>query len=65
MVIKDKTVVATVHRLSILRQIDQILVFNKGRTAETGNHEELMRKKGIYYGLWQLQQEGFIGGEED
>lgn len=65
MVMKNKTVIAIAHRLSTLQQMDRILVFDKGRIAEIGNHEELLKKRGIYYGLWQLQREGFIGGEED
>jgi len=43
------------HRLSTIRGADNIVVLDHGRIMETGNHEELMRKQGIYYGLIQAQ----------
>jgi ATP-binding cassette subfamily B protein len=43
------------HRLSTIRHADNIVVLDHGRIMETGNHDELMRKQGIYYGLIQAQ----------
>ncbi|MDF2926059.1 MAG: transporter ATP-binding protein [Paenibacillaceae bacterium] len=43
------------HRLSTIRNANNIVVLDHGRIMETGSHEELMRKEGIYYGLIQAQ----------
>lgn len=43
------------HRLSTIRNCDRILVVDKGKIAEYGNHEELMKMKGIYYNLYISQ----------
>ncbi len=60
--IEGKTVLAIAHRLSTLKHMDRIFVFDKGKIAEIGTHEELLKNKGIYYALWQAQVNGFIGG---
>ena len=52
---KDRTTFAIAHRLSTLREADRILVLSEHRVAEMGTHNELMRKKGIYYGLVMAQ----------
>lgn len=52
---KDRTTFAIAHRLSTLRHADRILVIDRHRVAEIGTHNELMRKKGIYYGLVMAQ----------
>jgi ATP-binding cassette subfamily B protein len=44
------------HRLSSIRQADQILVLDGGRVRERGNHDELVRADGLYALLWRLQQ---------
>lgn len=50
--IKGKsTVVAVIHRLDMLPSYDKILVMRLGRVVESGNYEELMTAKGIFYGL--------------
>jgi len=49
------TILAIAHRLSTIRSADLILVIQEGRVAESGNHEELMRKGGIYAHMYQLQ----------
>jgi ABC-type multidrug transport system fused ATPase/permease subunit len=46
------------HRLQTIREADMILVLEKGRLAELGTHDELMRQQGIYYYL-SSQQIGF------
>ena len=55
--IADRTTLAIAHRLSTLRNANRILVLDKGELAEMGTHEELMRKKGIYYGLVMAQRQ--------
>lgn len=58
---KNKTVIAIAHRLSTLREMDRILVFDKGRIVEEGTHDSLLRKKGVYYKLYNMQVNGFMG----
>lgn len=55
--IADRTTLAIAHRLSTLRNATRILVLDKGGLAEMGTHDELMRKKGIYYGLVMAQRQ--------
>jgi putative ABC transport system ATP-binding protein len=47
------TVVAVMHRLDVLPSYDKILVMRSGRVVESGNYEELMKAKGMFYGLVQ------------
>jgi ATP-binding cassette subfamily B protein len=55
--IKDRTTVAIAHRLSTLRNAAKIVVLDKGTVAEVGSHEELLRKKGLYYELVMAQRQ--------
>ena len=57
---KGKTVLAIAHRLSTLREMDRILVFEKGKIVEDGTHEELINKNGIYAKLYGMQVSGFM-----
>ena len=52
---KDRTVIVVAHRLSTIRNADQIIVLLQGRIAEIGNHENLMTKKGEYFKLVSSQ----------
>ena len=51
----NKTVVVIAHRLSTVMNADQIVVLEKGKIIETGNHNELVAKKGNYYELVKNQ----------
>ena len=50
-----RTTIAIAHRLSTIQDMDKILVFHKGELRESGNHQELLARRGIYYRLYQLQ----------
>jgi ATP-binding cassette, subfamily B, bacterial len=54
---EGKTVIVVAHRLSTVRDADNIVVLDGGRIAETGTHEVLIAKKGVYYNLVKNQLE--------
>ncbi|MBD2677461.1 ABC transporter ATP-binding protein [Nostoc paludosum FACHB-159] len=51
----NRTTIAIAHRLSTIRNADCIYVMEFGKLVESGTHEELLEKNGIYAGLWQVQ----------
>ena len=53
--VKGRTTIAIAHRLSTLRNADNLIVIENGRVTEQGTHVELARRKGTYYKLLQLQ----------
>ncbi|MBE9028342.1 type I secretion system permease/ATPase [filamentous cyanobacterium LEGE 11480] len=55
-VASNRTIFMIAHRFAPLRKADLILVMEKGVIAEQGTHDELIRKKGLYYSLYQRQQ---------
>lgn len=55
--LKNRTALIIAHRLSTVKNADQIIVLNKGQIVECGNHLELAREKGIYYSLVKNQLE--------
>ena len=52
---KDKTSIVIAHRLSTIKSADIILVMKDGNIIETGNHSELLAKRGFYYDLYTSQ----------
>lgn len=54
---RGKTVVVVAHRLSTVKDADQIVVLDKGRIVELGKHDSLIRRKGAYYNLVKNQLE--------
>ncbi|GAA0473886.1 MULTISPECIES: ABC transporter ATP-binding protein [Tatumella] len=56
-----KTVIAIAHRLSTIARMDRLIVLEQGKIAETGNHQQLLEKQGVYARLWQRQTGGFVG----
>ena len=56
---QNRTSLIIAHRLSTIRDADIIIVMKDGTIMEAGNHEELLEKKGVYYGLYQNQFAGF------
>ncbi|KAK8036628.1 hypothetical protein PG994_015399 [Apiospora phragmitis] len=55
---KGRTTIAVAHRLSTVQKADVIFVFDQGRIVESGTHQELIRRKGHYYELANLQNLG-------
>jgi ATP-binding cassette subfamily B multidrug efflux pump len=53
-----RTTLAIAHRLSTIQDMDNILVFHKGKLREAGSHQRLLAMRGIYYKLFQLQYKG-------
>ncbi|MBD2530668.1 ABC transporter ATP-binding protein [Nostoc flagelliforme FACHB-838] len=51
----DRTTIAIAHRLSTIRNADCIYVMEHGKLVESGTHEQLLEKDGIYSGLWRVQ----------
>ena len=52
---KGRTSIIIAHRLSTIQRADKIIVMHKGKLAESGNHQQLLAQKGIYFRLYQLQ----------
>ncbi len=54
-VVKNCTAIIVSHRISSIKDVDEIIVLDNGSIAERGNHEALLTKKGLYYKLYQRQ----------
>jgi ATP-binding cassette subfamily B multidrug efflux pump len=55
-----KTVIAIAHRLSTIAAMDRLIVLENGDIAETGTHQDLLSRGGIYAALWRRQSGGFL-----
>jgi len=62
---EGKTVVAIAHRLSTIAAMDRLVVLDKGRVVEQGDHRSLLAQNGLYARLWAHQSGGFLGEEDD
>ena len=51
------TMIIVAHRLSTIQHADQIIVMSHGKIVESGSHQELLKEKGLYFNLYQLQYE--------
>jgi ATP-binding cassette, subfamily B, heavy metal transporter len=54
---RNRTTVVIAHRLSTVIEADEIIVLEEGEIAERGTHKVLLRKKGLYYDMWNRQQQ--------
>ena len=52
---KDQVTILIAHRLSTIMHADRIYVLEKGEVVETGNHQNLIEEKGLYYAMWRQQ----------
>ena len=53
--ISSRTSICIAHRLSTIQNCDRIIVMHKGEIREQGSHQELLKEKGLYFKLYQLQ----------
>lgn len=58
---EGKTVIAIAHRLSTIAAMDRLIVIDKGRIVEEGNHQSLIASGDLYARLWSHQSGGFLG----
>ena len=49
------TMLVVAHRLSTVQKADQIIVLQNGEVKEKGDHQSLLKQRGIYYKLYELQ----------
>jgi ATP-binding cassette subfamily B protein len=58
-IVKGRTAILISHRFTNVGLADRIIVLNKGSIAETGTHEELMNRKGMYFRMYEKQSSRF------
>ena len=57
---KDKSLILISHRFSTVRKADKIIVLENGQIVEEGNHETLIKKKGVYARMFRKQAKGYV-----
>jgi ATP-binding cassette subfamily B multidrug efflux pump len=62
---EGKTVMAIAHRLSTIAAMDRLVVMDRGRIVEEGDHRSLLERGGLYARLWAHQSGGFLGEDAD
>lgn len=62
---KNKTIVFISHRLTSTVHADKIYLFDNGKIIESGNHEELMKKNGVYHKMFVSQSAKYLGDDYD
>ena len=62
---EGKTVVAIAHRLSTIAAMDRLIVLDRGRIVESGDHKSLLARRGLYARLWTHQSGGFLGEDAE
>ncbi len=55
LVSKNKTIIMIAHNLSVVKNADNILVVSDGKVVEEGSHEKLIKKRGKYYSMWEVE----------
>jgi len=53
-----RTIVVIAHRISTIKRATKIIVLKEGKIVQSGTHEELVNKRGLYRSLWQIQEKG-------
>lgn len=56
-IMQGRTTIIIAHRFSTIEKVDNIIVLDKGQQCESGTHQQLMQKQGMYYSLYQNQYE--------
>ena len=59
-ILEKRTALVIAHRLATIEKSDKIIVLKSGSLFEEGTHEELRKKKGLYFQLSELQEKGFV-----
>jgi ABC-type multidrug transport system fused ATPase/permease subunit len=62
---ENRTVLTIAHRLSTIEDSDEILVFDQGHVVETGSHNELLHKQGVYYNLYMKENQTNTGFQSE
>lgn len=60
----SRAIISVTHRLAYAAKSDRIIVLDQGTVAESGTHEELMKREGLYHRMWEKQQ-GFVLSKGD
>src|SRR5690606_38716876 len=62
---ENTTVIAIAHRLSTIAALERLIVLDQGRIVESGTHDELLARNGLYAKLWRHQSGGFLACDVD